>query len=149
MESIALLALVVAFAYILLYLRSRYYLREGFNKDDSESCYTVLDTSKDGNKPYVTNEDKYGDYEQDIVYKNEGGFDPTRNAIDMARRKFPFDWAQLPPSSGHFQEQQALFVKDSTSTASPYTKETGETIEAKKLHPPDEYQEDTLKAYKP
>jgi len=145
MNSIVLLAILVAFSYVILYLRGRYYLRESFKS----GSYTVLDTSLDSQKPYMTNEDKYGDFEQDFIYQNEGGPDPTREAIQAARRRFPFDWANLPPSSSNFQAQQSLFVKDTTTTASPYTKETFENIEAKKVLPPDEYQEDALKAYKP
>jgi hypothetical protein len=102
----------------------------------------------------VTNEDKYGDFEQDFVFQNEGGYDPTKEAINMARRRFPFDWSQLPPSSSLFQAQQALFVKDdSTSMAAPYTQETFEDIESRKVLPPDgsqdEAEQDALKAYQP
>jgi len=145
MNTIVLLAILVAFSYVILYLRGRYYLREGFKSDS----YTTLDTSLDAVKPYVTNQDKYGDFEGDFIYQNEGGPDPTRDAIQAARRRFPFDWANLPPSSSNFQAQQSLFVKDPTTTASPYTSKTFEDIEAKKVLPPDEYEEDALKAYKP
>jgi hypothetical protein len=143
MNSIVLLTIVVAFAYIVLYLRGRYYLREGYENDTSK---VVLDTSLD-TKPYITNEDKYGDFEGDFIYNNEGGPDPTRDAINTAKRRFPFDWAQLPPSSSKFQEQQSMFVKDPTTNASPYSADTFDTIEAKKILPPDEYQDDALKAY--
>jgi len=145
MDNIVLLAILVAFSYVILYLRGRYYLRDGFKT----GSYSVLDTSLDSQKPYMTDQDKYGDFEQDFVYQNEGGPDPTREAMNMARRRFPFDWANLPPSSSNFQAQQSLFVKDPTTTASPYTAETFENIEAKKVLPPDEYEEDALKAYKP
>lgn len=39
--------------------------------------------------------------------------------MNAARRKFPFDWSQLPPNSQLFQAQQALFAKDATNQASP------------------------------
>jgi hypothetical protein len=151
MEVGAMLGLIVAIAYIIFYLRGRYYNREGFQ--EGRNCRTVLDTSYE-TKPYVTKEDKYGDFEQDFIFQNEGGFNPTNDAINMARRRFPFDWSQLPPSSSLFQAQQSLFVKDdATSTAAPYTKETFEDIEAKKVLPPDgsedQMEEDTLKAYRP
>ena len=147
MDSIVFLALIIAFAYVILYLRGRLYLREGFESPNDRNCQTVLDTSLDGTKPYMTNEDKYGDFEQDFVYQNEGGPDPTRDAINKAKQKFPFDWANLPPSSSLFQAQQALFVKDPTTSASPYVAETFDDIDAKKVLPPDEYQDDALKAY--
>ncbi len=153
MDGVTIVALIIALAYIILYIRGKYYRREGFEATESPSgAYTVLDTSIE-TKPYVTNEDKYGDFEQDFVYRNEGGFDPTKEAINQARRKFPFDWAQLPPSSSLFQAQQALFVKgDATTTAAPFQKELFENIESMKVLPPDssdEKEADALKAYQP
>ena len=150
MDLLLLFSVLVAIAYILLYLGGRYYLREGF-QNGSRNCQTVLDTSLTGTKPYVTNEDKYGDFEQDVVYQNEGGFDPTQEAINMARRKFPFDWAQLPPSSSLFQAQQALFSKDPLNTNAPFVPETFQNIESGKVLPPDgsadRTEEDELKMY--
>jgi hypothetical protein len=149
MEASFILGLIVAIGYIIFYLRSRLYRTESFR---DRNCRTVLDTSYQ-TKPYVTNEDKYGDFEQDVVFQNEGGYDPTREAINMARRRFPFDWSQLPPSSSLFQAQQALFVKDdSTSMAAPYTRETFTDIESMKVLPPDgsaeQAEEDALRKYK-
>jgi len=150
MDSITIVAIVIAIAYIGLYLHGRHVLREGYTshkEEEERNCQTVLDTSLASSKPYMTNEDKYGDFEGDFIYQNEGGPDPARDAMNNARRRFPFDWAQLPPSSSLFQAQQALFVKDPTSTASPYEKETFTDIESKKVLPPEEYEEDALKAY--
>lgn len=151
MDSMVLLAIVVLVSYLILYFGGRYYLRESF-EDQGQGCRTVLDTSFE-TKPYMTNEDKYGDFEQDFVYQNEGGFDPTKEAINQARRRFPFDWSQLPPSSSLFQAQQALFVKDdATTVAAPFTRETFEDIEARKVLPPDSMDDKeaaTLAAYQP
>jgi hypothetical protein len=149
MDALTVFAVVLVFAYVLLYIRGRVYLREQFQ---DKPCTTVLDTSLQ-NKPYVTNEDKYGDFEQDFIYRNEGGFDPTREAIDAARRRFPFDWAQLPPSSSLFQAQQALFASDKSKTAAPFVSETFNDLDAAKVLPPDPAkqvtQDDLLKAYQP
>jgi hypothetical protein len=150
MDITVLLGIAVAIAYILFYLRGRYYNREGF---EDRNCRTVLDTSYQ-TRPYVTTEDKQGDFEQDFVFQNEGGYDPTREAINMARRRFPFDWSQLPPSSSLFQAQQSLFVKDATPMAAPYTEETFTNIDSIKVLPPDsaaaaEAEKDALMAYKP
>ena len=152
MESVTLLAIVVAILYICLYLRGRYYLNKEKEivlekYENKKNCYTVLDTSTSGSLPYMTTEDKQGDFEGDFIYQNEGGPDPTRDAMNNARRRFPFDWSQLPPSSSLFQAQQSLFVKDPTSTASPFTQETFEDIESRKVLPPEDYEEDALKAY--
>jgi hypothetical protein len=156
MDSAVIFALLVAFAYIILYIRGRLYKREGFEeekkKEAFKNCATVLDTSLEQDKPYMTNQDQYGDFEQDVVYQNEGGRNTTQEAINMAKRRFPFDWSQLPPSSSLFQAQQALFVNDPTSMAAPFKKETFTDIESTKVLPPDgslqEKEDDALKAYK-
>lgn len=152
MDFIVIISLLVAIGYLAIYFRGRYYNYDGFQ--DTEKSYTVLDTSYES-KPFVTNEDKQGDFEQDFVFQNEGGYDPTREAINLARRRLPFEWSQLPPSSSLFQAQQALFVKDDTSSmGAPFTKETFTTIEARKVLPPDSKEAeqaelDSLKMYKP
>ena len=151
MDPIAILAIIIALLYIAFYLNGKRILKEGYkntvSEEEERNCKTVLDTSLTSSKPYVTNEDKYGDFEGDFIYQNEGGPDPTRDAMNNARRRFPFDWAQLPPSSSLFQAQQALFVKDPTSTAAPFNAETFTNIESKKVLPPEEYEQDALKAY--
>ena len=157
MDIAAIFALIVAFAYIILYIRGRLYKSEGFTdkKEKTEgykNCATVLDTGLEQDKPYMTNQDQYGDFEQDVVYQNEGGRDTTQEAINMAKRRFPFDWSQLPPSSSLFQAQQALFVNEPGAMAAPFKKETFTDIESSKVLPPDgslqEREDDVLKAYK-
>jgi hypothetical protein len=146
MDLLVLFSVLIAIAYILLYLGGRYYLRQGF-QDGGRNCQTVLDTTITSSKPYVTNENQYGDFEQDVIYQNEGGFNPTQEAINMAKRKFPFDWSQLPPSSSLFQAQQALFSKDPLSTTAPFVPETFQNIESLKVLPPELTEEDELKMY--
>jgi len=157
MDSAAIFALLVAVAYIILYIRGRLYKGEGFEdtkekKEEFRNCATVLDTSLEQDKPYMTNQDQYGDFEQDVVYQNEGGRDTTQEAINMAKRRFPFDWSQLPPSSSLFQAQQSLFVNEPGAMAAPFKKETFTDIESSKVLPPDgslqEKEDDALKAYK-
>lgn len=109
-------------------------------------------------KPYMTNEHLYGDYEgdfeQDFIFTQEGGPNPSLDAINAARRRFPFDWANLPPSANQFQMQQMLFSKEPVSKAASYTEETFKDIEAADLLPPDsvaeaERQAKLLASYKP
>jgi hypothetical protein len=184
MSAVNILLAVVVIGYLLFYLYSRKYRLEMFisnnmtdaekklqlekdklmienNKLNQQLDYKnrprpnyVVDTSLDGERAYMTNQNQYGDFEQDFVYQNEGGFDPTQEAINAARRKFPFEWSQLPPSSSLFQAQQALFVKDdSTATAALFKPETFTDIDASKVLPPDGSQDqaeiDALKAYQP
>ena len=150
MNNIWRAATVVAVGYLAFYI---YKLYKKDKKEPFEGCKTVLDTSTSAQKPYVTTETSQGDFEQDFVYNNEGGRDSAREAILMAKRKFPFDWSQLPPDSNLFQAQQAMFVSDPTTKAAPYTLSTFVDIESKKILPPDSTAEqkefDTLATYKP
>jgi hypothetical protein len=150
MENIWRAATVVAVGYLAFYI---YTLYKKDTKESFQGCRTVLDTSTSAQKPYVTTETSRGDFEQDFVYNNEGGKDSAREAILMAKRKFPFDWSQLPPDSSLFQAQQAMFVSDPTTKAAPYTLSTFVDIESKKVLPPDTTAEqrefDALATYKP
>lgn len=117
-----------------------------------KGAYTVLDTSLSESKPYVTTEDKWGDFEQDVIDQKEGGFDPTRDAINAARRKLPFEWDQLPPSASRFQQQQAAFVKDPASSAANFI--NTQDLTTMKVLPPDEAEAQAqemavLQAYQP
>ena len=154
MNSIMIIAIVVAVAYVALYSYNVNRTSESYISYDMKKDNILLETDTNRMMPYVRDTDENGDFEQDFVYANEGGSNPTKDALDAARRKFPFDWAQLPPSSSLFQAQQALFVKDPTSTASPYVKETFDALESEKILPmntetEDQYEMDQLKMYKP
>lgn len=156
MAIVVYLAILVALGYIAFYLvtimskqKEKESEKEGYKScNDDNSCPTVLDTSMYATKPYVTTETSRGDFEQDFIYKNEGGQDTTRDAIDLARRKFPFDWSQLPPDSSLFQAQQAMFVKDPTTKASPFKNDTYDDIDSIKVLPPDEVP-DEVATYQP
>ena len=150
MSIVVYLAIFVALGYVVLYFKDIVPRSiDGFKscKDDN-SCPTVLDTSMSQTKPYVTTETSRGDFEQDFVYKNEGGTDTAREAIDMAKRKFPFDWSQLPPDSSLFQAQQAMFAKDPTTKAAPFKNDTYDNIGAIKILPPEEVP-DQVATYRP
>ena len=148
MDILVMLASIVALGYIVFYV-STFYKKEGY-----KSCETVLDTSTNAQRPYVTTETSQGDFEQDFIYQNEGGRDTEREAINLAKQKFPFDWSQLPPDSNLFQAQQAMFVKNPSTKAAPFKDYTFDTIESVKILPPDEDREnnkeaDALKQYRP
>ena len=150
-DNLCRAAAVVAIGYLFFYVYKLY--KKDKQPEGFEGCRTVLDTSTSIQKPYVTTETSRGDFEQDFVYNNEGGKDSTREAILMAKRKFPFDWSQLPPDSSLFQAQQAMFVSDPTTKAAPYNIDTFVDIESKKVLPPDNTAEqkefDALATYKP
>ena len=151
MDNIWRAATVVAIGYLVFYVYKLY--KKDKQSEGFAGCKTVLDTSTSIQKPYVTTETSMGDFEQDFIYNNEGGKDSTREAIMMAKRKFPFDWSRLPPDSSLFQAQQAMFVSDPTTVAAPYNISTFVDIESKKILPPDTTAEqkefDALATYKP
>ena len=66
-------------------------------------------------RPYVTNEMDMGDFEGDfdrtMIGQFEGGIEATKDVQNLALRQYPFDWANAPPSSKIFQEQNALFLE--------------------------------------
>jgi len=145
MEPLVLVALLVALGYIVFYLRNMY-IHEGYSECSGADCKTVLDTSTNAQAPYVTTETSQGDFEQDFIYQNEGGRDTEREAIDLARRKFPFDWSQLPPDSSLFQAQQAMFAKEPSTKASAFKNYTYDTLDAVKVLPPDVEKENNKEA---
>jgi hypothetical protein len=91
---------------------------EGCQQETSKDTQTVLDTSIGLQRPFVTNEMSRGDNEAEFaggmndtyLNKFEGGIQAQKDAINLARRQFPFDWANAPPSAKIFQEQNALFL---------------------------------------
>jgi hypothetical protein len=142
MDSIIIVALLVIVVYIFLYVSQTMPRKEAFESEiGTGSSYPVhIDGAGSGDayeKPYMRETNADGMFEEDFVYQNEGGPNPSKDAINAAKRRFPFDWANLPPSSSLFQAQQSLFVKDPVSTASPFVKETFEAIEAEKILPQD------------
>jgi hypothetical protein len=152
MDILVLLVSVVALGYIVFYVSTLYKKEEGYKS--CENCETVLDTTTNTQRPYVTTETSRGDFEQDFIYQNEGGRDTEREAINLAKQKFPFDWSQLPPDSSLFQAQQAMFAKNPSTKAAPFKSATYKNIESIKILPPDEESEnnaeaDALKQYAP
>jgi hypothetical protein len=115
---------------------------DGFQDKEGRNCRTVVDTTPESSKPYMTTQHLQGDYyedngdgtapvwmdkatpsgqvafEKDIIFNSEGGREATRAALSAAKNQFQFDWAQLPPSSSLYQQNQASYV------AAPYNAET-------------------------
>jgi hypothetical protein len=75
----------------------------------------VADVSTGLQRPFVTSEMNMGDFEGDfdrtMIGKFEGGIEATKDVQNLALRQYPFDWANAPPSSKIFQEQNALFLE--------------------------------------
>lgn len=150
--------------------------------DSSSTRERVVFQEPEVYKPYMTNEHLYGDAEDnldglrmqtlaqtkslsdwsetDFIREQEGGYNPTKDAINAARSQFPFDWANLPPSANEFQRQQMLYVKKAGEQqgqlpkGGQYNAETFKDIDAADVLPPDNMSAETrvaklLKSYEP
>jgi hypothetical protein len=75
----------------------------------------TIDINTNIQRPYVTREMDMGDFEGDfdktMTGRFEGGIQATKDIQNLALRQYPFDWANAPPSSKIFQEQNALFLE--------------------------------------
>lgn len=178
MDTMIVVVGIFILGYLILYLSGRHYLNEGFStsgfsptmretdvvlhKDGKQGPYEVLNTSASYSKPFITPEsgyeqgnddfDNFGEFERDVTREREGGVDPTTETINAARRRQPYEWSSLPPSASRFQQQQAMFVNNSSSKVEAFTNEQDETT--MKVLPPDQEADEAtetaiLQAYKP
>jgi hypothetical protein len=152
-----LLTLIAIYFYVTLVLITPTAAKAGAQPEER-----VVYQEPEVSRPYMTNENQYGDAEDDLdwtetdfVREQEGGYNPTKDAINAARQQFPFDWANLPPSANEFQRQQMLYVKNAPKNqAADYNTETFKDIDAVDILPPDNMAEETreaklLKSYEP
>jgi len=88
---------------------------ESFLGDQTPQKDKQIDVNTNIQRPYVTREMDMGDFEGDfdktMTGKFEGGIQATKDIQNLALRQYPFDWANAPPSSKIFQEQNALFLE--------------------------------------
>jgi hypothetical protein len=132
---------------------------------DRQESKNLLDTTLNYQRPYMTWENKQGDFEggmdQTYLNKFEGGIETNKNALNMAMREFPFDWSQSGPSSSLFQEQNAILLdkenllRNATSIKTPPGLMTQTDLNAARLLPVSEGFSDigpedaVLKSYSP
>jgi len=126
--------LICAIAFIVLYIRGNYYLREGFTKDDTNydkmnideqakatrmaqmhapGIYNTTGIRSDlvGDTPFATYPiQSVDDYEYSMIFQNEGSRVAGKRAISDAMSRYPMDWSAQPPSSQLFQEKLEGFV---------------------------------------
>jgi len=132
------------------------------HKDGKQGPYEVLNTSASYSKPFITPEsgyeqgnddfDNFGEFERDVAREREGGADPTTETINAARRRDPYEWSSLPPSASRFQQQQAMFVNNSSSKVQEFVSEQDKRT--MQVLPPDQEADEAtetaiLQAYKP
>ena len=76
------------------------------------------------------------DYDQDIVYTNEGDRQLSKAQLNDLTRAYPFEWSQLPPSATSFQAGQSKWMADLTKTIVPNLSKFA-AIEGFAVFPPD------------
>jgi hypothetical protein len=71
-------------------------------------------------KPYTTIPIMdVGDYDQDVVYQNEGDRQWSKAEINKMTAAYPFAWPQLPPSATTFQAKQEAYMASLQSKLLP------------------------------
>jgi hypothetical protein len=106
-----------------------------------EGFKVVLDTSDANWYPYDTTPiNSIDQYELDIVFKNEGDRELKQTQINQMTRRWPLDWANLPPSASRFQSEQAKYIEGFSARADPSSPDLNkpyQAIGAGNLTPPD------------
>ena len=134
-KPLALLIVVIVaglFIYHFTYLKA--------NKTQGFKDKVVLDTSKDTTTfPYTTEPiNKIDQYELEAVFDNEGDRELKQQQINQMTRRFPLDWAKLPPNSSKFQSEQAKYIEGFSAQASADNIERAyQPIGNSNLTPPD------------
>lgn len=88
-------------------------------------------------KPYTTVPImKVDDYDQDVVYQNEGDRQWSKAEINKMTSAYPFAWPQLPPSATTFQAKQEAYMASLQSKLLPDLAQY-EAVEGFKVLPTD------------
>lgn len=91
----------------------------------------------DYSKPYSTSQiQSVDDYDQDVIYSNEGDRQLSKAEINEMTRSYPFEWSQLPPSATSFQAGQSSWMADLAKTITPNLSQYA-SIEGFSVFPPD------------
>ena len=132
------LALLIAVVVLGLVVYHFTYLKA--NNTQGFKDKVVLDTSKDTTMfPYTTEPiNKIDQYELEAVFDNEGDRELKKQQINQMTRRFPLDWAKLPPNSSKFQSEQAKYIEGFSAQASADNIERAyQPVGAGNLTPPD------------
>ena len=144
---------ILVFAYVFFFLTSKQYLRKEQFSSESGSGRPSMDkygnlTPPPGNEIVVGPTGDFGrpysmkqilsvdDYDQDIVYTNEGDRQLSKAQLNDLTRAYPFEWSQLPPSATSFQAGQSRWMGDLTKSITPNLSKFA-AIEGFAVFPPD------------
>ena len=171
MEYVTTILGVCAIAFVVLYIRGRYYLREGFEDETSDrakfkrmaelhapSVYNTTAIREDipRDPPYATSPImSLDDYEYSMVFQNEGNREAGKFEISQAMTRYPLDWCARPPSDQLFQTKREGFTDQVAKdmAQAPVTDEydsiSGEAEQPEDKEQADEDEKKLLQTYKP
>ena len=148
-------AVVCIVGYLILYVTSKQYLKEGYDCQAHPKKEKVIMEQRI-EAPYVTQQiTDVDDYEHNLVFQNEGDREVSKHLINKLKSQYPMDWSTHPPSSSFFQQglqklQEAFKdTPDHDTSIDPYR-----DISNQALVPPDTTQQELeerkiLQTYKP
>jgi len=148
-------AAVCIVGYLILYVTSKQYLKEGYDCQVPQKKQKVI-MEQQIEAPYVKQQiTDVDDYEYNLVFQNEGDREVSKGLINKLKSQYPMDWSTHPPSSSFFQQglqklQEAFKdTPDNDSSIDPYR-----DLSNQALVPPDTTQQELeerkiLQTYKP
>jgi hypothetical protein len=154
MELVLLIVLLALLGYFTIYIRGRYYLRDGFTaegfkaaevcRDDQPPVYdsTAVLEELSPDAPYATTPiyklEDYDTTEYGVVFQNEGNRVASKRMISDAMTRYPMSWTMRPPCNELFQNKQEAFVDAAKRDAeTPTNTDEFNSISGKKEQPPD------------
>jgi len=148
-------AVVCIVGYLMLYVTSKQYLKEGYDCQAPQRKQKVI-MEQQIEAPYVKQQIlDVDDYEHNLVFQNEGDREVSKALINKLKSQYPMDWSTHPPSSSFFQQglqklQEAFKdTPDHDTSIDPYR-----DLSNQALVPPDTTQQELeerkiLQTYKP
>jgi len=148
-------AVVCIVGYLMLYVSSKQYLKEGYDCQAPKRKQKVI-MEQQIEAPYVKQQIlDVDDYEHNLVFQNEGDREVSKALINKLKSQYPMDWSTHPPSSSFFQQglqklQEAFKdTPDHDTSIDPYR-----DLSNQALMPPDTTQQELeerkiLQTYKP
>lgn len=110
---------------------------------------------EDIQRPYTTKPImNVDDYEYNLVFKNEGDREITKETRDKLMSQYPMDWSTHPPSSDTFQQGMLKYKDSFTNPQPPPNVNVFYKIDASSMIPPDlggaeEQEREILQTYVP
>jgi hypothetical protein len=153
MDVASIIIGLLVLAYVVFYIRGRYYLRDGFKDDSVGRCRDEKPRRCRDEKPrrpkvYMDDETyapyttapvmNLGDFEENLIYQNENDREISGRLRDKLMSQYPMDWSGMPPSSAQFQAGlRETFVDTPQNPVSGEPPAALREMESTEMQPPD------------